>query len=118
MDPAHGVGQGAVLGTRFSVSGIPDTTGHRRRAENKMEAQGWGWDGLGGGGQLDHPGAFHRSSTAGLDEQRQSMVLELYSRKVGGKREGRKRETRHGHIGGGERERRRARDESKKGESL
>jgi hypothetical protein len=29
---------------------------------------------------------------AGLDEQRQSMVLELYYRKAGGKREGRKRE--------------------------
>jgi hypothetical protein len=34
----------------------------------------------------------HRSSMAGLDEQRQSMVLELYCRKAGGKREGRKRE--------------------------
>ena len=34
----------------------------------------------------------------GLDEQRQSMVLELYCRKVGGKRKGRKREreTSHG----------------------
>jgi hypothetical protein len=28
----------------------------------------------------------------GLDEQRQSMVLELYCRKAGGKREGGKRE--------------------------
>ena len=28
----------------------------------------------------------------GLDEQRQSMVLELYCRKAGGKRKGRKRE--------------------------
>ena len=36
----------------------------------------------------------HRSSMAGLDEQRQSMVLELYCRKAGRKREGRKeRET-------------------------
>jgi hypothetical protein len=34
----------------------------------------------------------HCPSTAGLDEQRQSMVLELYCRKPGGKREGRKRE--------------------------
>ena len=34
----------------------------------------------------DHP------STVGLDEQRQSMVLELYCRKAGRKREGRKRE--------------------------
>ena len=32
------------------------------------------------------------ASTAGLDKQRQSMVLELYCRKAGGKREGRKRE--------------------------
>jgi hypothetical protein len=29
---------------------------------------------------------------AGLDEQRQSVVLELYCRKAGRKREGRKRE--------------------------
>ena len=35
----------------------------------------------------------------GLDEQRQSMVLELYCRKAGGKREGRKKEA--GHVGRG-----------------
>jgi hypothetical protein len=34
----------------------------------------------------------HCSSTAGLDEQRQSMVLELYCRMAGRKREDRKRE--------------------------
>ena len=34
---------------------------------------------------------------AGLDEQRQSMVLELYCRKAGRKREGRKRERNAGH---------------------
>jgi hypothetical protein len=35
---------------------------------------------------------------AGLDDQRQSMVLELYCRKAGRKREGkRQRETGHGH---------------------
>jgi hypothetical protein len=39
---------------------------------------------------------FHHPSTAGLDEQRQSMVLELYYRKAGRKREGRNRETDHG----------------------
>ena len=33
----------------------------------------------------------HHSSTAGLDSQRQSMALEFYCRKAGGKREGRKR---------------------------
>jgi hypothetical protein len=38
----------------------------------------------------------HRSSTAGLDKQRQSMVLELSYRKSGGKREDKKRETSHG----------------------
>jgi hypothetical protein len=43
----------------------------------------------------------HHLSTAGLYEQRQSMVLELYCRKAGGRREGRKREAGHGHIGGG-----------------
>jgi hypothetical protein len=56
-----------------------------------------------------------------LDEQRQSMVLELYCRKSERKREGRKRERGrswpHGEMGK-ERARRRARDESKKGESL
>ena len=37
-----------------------------------------------------------RVNTVGLDEQRQSMVLELYCRKAGGKRKGRKRETDYG----------------------
>jgi hypothetical protein len=32
----------------------------------------------------------HHPSTADLDEQRQSMVLELYCRKAGGKKEGKK----------------------------
>ena len=55
---------------------------------------------------LEHRKAFHREvksgsleeslshhpSTEGLDEQRQSMVLELYCRKAGGKREDKKRE--------------------------
>jgi hypothetical protein len=36
------------------------------------------------------------SKHSGLDEQRQSMVLEFYCRKVGGKRKGKKRETGHG----------------------
>ena len=54
-------------------------------------------------------------STAGLDEQRQSMVLELYCRKAGGKREGRKRERERdwpwprGEKGKKEREKRKAR---------
>ena len=57
----------------------------------------------------------HRSSTVGLDDQRQSMILELYCRKAGEKREGRKREGEagHGHMERGwkrERERRRARE--------
>jgi hypothetical protein len=64
----------------------------------------------------------HHSSTVGLDEQRQSMVLELYCRKAGRKREKveRGREAGHGHVerGGEGRERRRARGESKKGERL
>ena len=45
------------------------------------------------GESLSHP-----LSTVGLDEQRQSMVLELYCRKAERKREGRKRETSHGHV--------------------
>ena len=50
----------------------------------------------------------HHSSTVGLDEQRQSMVLELYCRKAERKREGRKRERGcpwpYGEGGKGERE--------------
>ena len=49
------------------------------------------------------------------------MVLELYCRKAGRKREGRKKERpamATWREGGRERERRRARDDSKKGESL
>jgi hypothetical protein len=61
------------------------------------------------------------SVLSGLDEQRQSMVLELYCRRAGRKREGRKRERgrprSRGKWGEG-RERRRARDKSKKSESL
>ena len=43
---------------------------------------------------------------AGLDEQRQSMVLELYCRKAGRRRESRKRDWPwpHGERGKGERE--------------
>jgi hypothetical protein len=49
-------------------------------------------------------------SLADLDEQRQSLVLELYCRKAERKREGRKGETSHGHMeragkGGQERKR-------------
>ena len=54
---------------------------------------------------------------AGFDEQRQSIVLELYCRKTERKREG-KREVRAMWREGGKRGERRARDESKKGESL
>ena len=51
-----------------------------------------------------------RECAAGLDVQRQSIVLELYCRKAGGKREGRKeRETGHGQ------EERRGKEREKKG---
>jgi hypothetical protein len=41
----------------------------------------------------------YHSSTTGVVEQRQSMVLELYCRKAERKREGRKRERAgHGHV--------------------
>jgi hypothetical protein len=43
----------------------------------------------------------HGSSMVGLDEQRQSMVLELYCRKAGKKRESRKREAGNGQVAGG-----------------
>ena len=52
-----------------------------------------------------------RVCAAGLDEQRLSMVLELYYRKAGGKREGRKRERETGH---GQEERRGKRRERRK----
>jgi hypothetical protein len=54
-----------------------------------------------------------------LDEQRQSMALELYCRKAGRKREGKRERPAMATWREGEgRERRRARDDSKKGESL
>jgi hypothetical protein len=41
----------------------------------------------------------HHSSTVGLDEQRRSMVLELYCRKAERKRENKgKRGVSHGHV--------------------
>ena len=47
----------------------------------------------------------HHLSTVGLDEQRQSVVLELYCRKAGRKRKGRKKKKGHMERGGkGERE--------------
>jgi hypothetical protein len=49
----------------------------------------------------------HRSSKAGLDKQRQSMVLELYCRKREGKNRERIRPLPHGKEGGREKERER-----------
>ena len=40
-------GQGAGLGNRFSILGIPDTTGHHGRAENKMGSLRVAWSALG-----------------------------------------------------------------------
>ena len=63
----------------------------------------------------------HCSSTKDLDEQRQSIVLELYCRKARRKRKGkRRREAGHGHVErrGDGRWEKRDRDETKKGESL
>jgi hypothetical protein len=87
----------------------------------KVLGLGPGWSaGRSSGKRLNAESLSYCSSTAGLDEQRQSMVLELYCRKAGRKREGRKRRDwpwPRGERGEG-RERRRARDKSKKGESL
>jgi hypothetical protein len=56
---------------------------------------------------------------AGLNEQRLSVVLQLYCRKVERKREDKKRGIHHSYVERGVKgERRRARDESKKDESL
>jgi hypothetical protein len=41
-----GGGQEAVLGTRFPVSGIPDTSGHLGRAENKWRSLRAVWSSL------------------------------------------------------------------------
>ena len=52
-------------------------------------------------------GLSHHSSTVGLDEQRQSMVSELYCRKTGGREKVKERERparatwREGRKGGG-----------------
>jgi hypothetical protein len=40
----------------------------------------------------------HYSSMSGLDDQRESIVLQLYCRTAGKKREGKKREAGHGHM--------------------
>ena len=57
-----------------------------------------------------------RVSAAGLDEQRQSVVLELYCRKAGGKREGKKERDRPWPKGGkGENERERKKRLKSKG---
>ena len=55
----------------------------------------------------------------GLDEQRQSIVLELYCRKAEREKVEREREAGHGHVErGAQKESSTARDESKKGKSL
>ena len=116
--PGRGVdkGQPLVPGSQSLAS----HAGHGRGAENRIGALGmkggegrWRWmvpigESPWSGPWLEHRMAFwrevrhgllgespsHYSSTVGLDEQRQSMVLELYCRKAGRKREGRKeRET-------------------------
>jgi hypothetical protein len=60
----------------------------------------------------------HCSSTVGLHDQRQSMVLELYCGKAWRKREGRKREASHGHVERGIKGERKGGLSSKKGKSL
>ena len=60
----------------------------------------------------------HRPSTADLDEQRQFMALELYYRKTGGKREGKRERDRPWPCGEKEKGKERKELENKKGESL
>jgi hypothetical protein len=55
---------------------------------------------------------------AGLDEQRQSMVLDLYCRKTGGKREGKRKIDWPWPCGEREKGKERKELENKKGESL
>ena len=94
-----------VVPTRLRVRGLICSWSAGRPSGRRLEA----------GESLSH-----YSSMAGF-EQRQSMVLDLYSRKVGGKKESIKGERgRPWPCGerGQERERTRAENERKKGESL
>jgi hypothetical protein len=80
-----------------------------------------GWSvGRPSGGRLGLLGESlsHHSSLVGLDEQRQSIVLELYCRKAGRKREGRKRERGQPWPRGERGERREREGGLEKGESL
>ena len=57
-----GGGQGAVLGTKFSASDIPDTAGHSGKAEKRMGASGValsGDKGRRGQGERVALGGFH-----------------------------------------------------------
>lgn len=48
LNPARqGVDKGQSRDNRFSVSGIPEVAGHRRRAENKVEVLKVAWSSLG-----------------------------------------------------------------------
>ena len=71
LDPSSaGGGKGTVLGTRFSVSGIPDTAGHLRRAEDKMGSPGVTWSSP---GTKEEEGR-ERGGTGWFPRRRESLV--------------------------------------------
>ena len=98
----------------MGLRGSTGPRGQREERAGREGAQGGSHTGESpwSGPWLEHRKAFHQKigngslgeslshcrSTVGLDEQRQSMVLELYCRKAGRKKKGRKRETSHGHM--------------------
>ena len=71
------------------------------RGESLVPSMTGAQKGLQAGGRRGSLGEslVYHSSTAGLDEQRLSMVLEFYCRKAERKRKGRKGEVDHGHMG-------------------
>jgi hypothetical protein len=115
-----GGGQGATPNTRGPTSTLSAPEIWERGQREKGSHIG---KSLKSGLWLEHRKAFWREirhgslgeslsyhpSTAGLDEQRQSMVLELYCRKAEGKRKGRKRKREWPWPRGGEGERERKR---------
>ena len=73
-----GGGQGAVLGTRFSASGIPDSAGHEGRAENRIGTPGVAQSAP---GQKELEGRG-RGATRWFSCQQESLVQWLEQRKA------------------------------------
>jgi hypothetical protein len=123
---------GAPKKKRMGAEGVahnPQAKGRKGRGEREalcgsLEGESLGpvndWSTGGREVRCSHLGEnlSHHSSTSSLNEQRQFIVLELYCRMAGGKREGSKGETSHGQVERREKEKKEGRLESKKSESL